>query len=809
MAASESGIKLDADDYAAAARLIEANLSALIRNADVNPNWFGDTGRFWYQRQVADGSPESLQFVVVDANTGSRRPAFDHAAVAAALNEALTPQTPLTADKLGLQHPCLTPDGRTLTARVDGRRVTVDLQRHSVETADPQPPKAGVLLSPSGAHGVKRDGDDLVLIDCVTGREHRLTDDGEPYFSYGKLPDSSLQAIPLKKSGVALPPYGAAFSPDGRFLICPRLDERRVGIDPFIEHVPTDGSLRPVVHALRRPFTGDQAQIDIDWFVFDLNTGTRTRLQLPIGCAPAAMLGNGIVGWSLERRQVFMLATTAACARGALLRADLLTGTVSAVIDEPAATCRYEPNTLMYNLPNVYVIGDGAEVIWYSDRSGWGHLYRYDAQSGELLGRITSGAWMVFDIHHIDEERRALYFTAGGREAGVDPYYRHLYRVGFDGAALTLLTGDALHSDHLFAPNAAPLFRMLFGVPGAAEKIRPQAGVFIDTYSTVDTAPVTVLRSLGDGSAIAELERADVSALLEAGYVPPTRQLLKADDGETDIPVVYYPPVGIAGDRAHPVIDACYGGPQVYVAPRAFVEAATASNPTNRMALARLGFGIAVVDGRGTPGRGNAFRDAGFPKFTEVGIRDHVAAITQLAAQKPELDLRRVGIHGWSWGGTFSAQAILTRGDFYSVCVTGAGVYDYAALYPGFESSIGMPVYADGRNHPANPAGKPASWEALDITKMVDGLTGKIMIVWGDADENVPPLQAYRLIEALTTANKPYDALILPNKTHPTASQSLNPYTAVRTWDYFVTHLMARPAPVAQPFRIAPRRVMQ
>src|SRR3546814_2734072 len=91
------------------------------------------------------------------------------------------------------------------------------------------------------------------------------------------------------------------------------------------------------------------------------------------------------------------------------------------------------------------------------------------------------------------------------------------------------------------------------------------------------------------------------------------------------------------------------------------------------MALARLGFGVAVVDGRGTPGRGNAFRDPGFPRFTEVGIQDHIAAIKQLAAQKPELDIRRVGIHGWSWGGTFSAQAILTRGDFYSVCVTGAG----------------------------------------------------------------------------------------------------------------------------------------
>src|SRR3546814_6049725 len=103
-----------------------------------------------------------------------------------------------------------------------------------------------------------------------------------------------------------------------------------------------------------------------------------------------------------------------------------------------------------------------------------------------------------------------------------------------------------------------------------------------------------------------------------------------------------------------------------------------------------------------------------------------------------------------------------------------------------------MPNYADGTHDPANPSEKPASWAPLDVTGMADGLTGKMMIVWGDADENVPPNQAYRLIEALTQANKPYDALILPNKTHPTASQSLNPYTAVRTWDYFVDRKSTR-----------------
>lgn len=781
---------------------------ALIRNEDVHPKWLGDVGatrRFWYQQQTADGS----QFVIVDASNGSRQPAFDHAAVAEALNQALAPATALSAEKLGLQNANLSADGLTLTGLVGGKLVTVNLQNHSVETAEVKSPKAGLLLSPTGEHGVKCVGDNLVLVDIASGHERRLTNDGETYFSYGKFPDSGLQYIPLKKSGVVLPPFGGAFSPDGRYLLCPRIDERSVGIDPFIEHVPTDGSMRPVVHEIRRAFAGDHAQMVMDWFVFDVSTGVQNLVQLPLGTAPSMMLGNGIVGWSLKRNQMFMLGLSEASASGSLLRVDLLSGAVTTVIHEPAATARYESNTLLYNTPNVNVIGDGAEGIWYSDRSGFGHLYRYDAQSGELLNPITSGDWMVFDIHHIDEAQRTIYFTAGAREAGVDPYYRHLYRVGFDSSGLTLLTGGELHSDHNFAPNAAPMFKSLFGVPDAPEKIRPQAGVFIDTCSTVDTPPVTVLRSLVDGSLIAEIERADVSSLLENGYVAPTRYLLKADDGETDLAVVYYPPAKIIGDGAHPIIDACYGGPQVYVAPRSYVAAVNSSNPSNRSAMARLGFGVVVVDARGTPARGNAFRDPGYPRYIDIGVADHIAAIKQLVALKPELDISRVGIHGWSWGGTFSATAILTRGDFYSVCVTGAGVYDYSALYPGFENFNGLPVYADGSQHPTHSADKSISWKPLDVTQMADGLSGKMMIVWGDADENVPPNQAYRLMEALTLAYKPYDALVLPNKTHPTASQSLNPYTAMRTWNYFVEHLMGSTAPVAKPFQIVPRRVMQ
>src|SRR3546814_19823736 len=136
------------------------------------------------------------------------------------------------------------------------------------------------------------------------------------------MPDASLQYIPLKKSGAVLPPFGAAFSPDGRYLICPRIDERRVKPEPFIEQVPTDGSMRPVVHELRRAFTGDQAQTAIDWFAFDISTGARSRIQLTLGCSPSQMLGNDIPGWSIASSKVFILENRVASASPALIRVD-------------------------------------------------------------------------------------------------------------------------------------------------------------------------------------------------------------------------------------------------------------------------------------------------------------------------------------------------------------------------------------------------------------------------------------------------------------------------------------------------------
>ncbi len=812
----------DAEDYRAASALVEGNLLALLRNAEITPHWLAadlETTGFWYGRDGETG-PE---LVVFDLEARSRRPAFDHARMAASIAEALATaggsaaegdeeggeSTPTLEGLLGLS---LSDDLATLTARQGAQRVTCSVADFDCAAQAIKPPEPGLLPSPDGTRAAFTRDDNLFVRDLKTGEESRLTHDGKSYFSYGKWPDSSLLTVAARKTGLRQPPYLSSWSPDGRFLLAPRMDERLLEAVPFVEWVPTDGSRRPVVHLLREPIAGDEDEMNVDWFLFDTKKGGRVLVDFEGASLPDETDRPGlgaVIGWDLERNRVYLRAAGYAGKSGALVAIDVESGKATPVIWETNET-RVESNTHMYNRPNIRLVrgpDDERRVLWYSDRSGWGHLYVYelaDDDSADLVGTVTSGDWTVLDIIHVDEAGQQVYFTGGGREAGRDPYLRHLYRASFDPASprageVVLLTAN--DADHHFEPAPVPMMEALFGLAPPPLRIRPDLGVFLDTWSTVDRPPITVLRSTEDGKVLAEVEQADASALFEAGFVPPERRAFLAADGETEVYSVYFAPQRDVEGGRHPVIDAVYGGPQVYVAPRNFVQAVGARNPSAEPALARLGFAVVVTDGRGTPGRSSAFRDAGYPEFTQVAIEDHVAAIRQWAELKPEMDPERVGIYGWSWGGTFTAQAILSRPDIYDVAVSGAGVYDYAAIYPGFEAFTGPAVYSDGGRTRTRPDETPKSWEALDITAMAGNLEGRLLLVYGDMDENVPPAQAFRMVDALIKANKPYDLLYLPNRNHGGGAE---PYALLRTWDYFVEHLLGVEPPRDVTFEVRP-----
>jgi len=783
-------------DYAAANALLASNIQGLVRNESVDPHWIGSSGRFWYQREGKKG-PE---FVVVTPK-GMRSPAFDHAKLAQALSQTL--RAPAVAGGLPpMTDALLNSDLSRLTARVDKKSVDCDLRQMRCQVLATSEPDPSLLPSPDGKWVAFTRANNLFVRSLAGGEVRQLTTDGAPYYSWGKLPDDMLVTIALKKAGIASQPYETYWSLDGRYLIAPRVDERKVAAYPYVEWVPTDGSRRPTLYPVRETFVGDRNTKKIDFFLFNLSTGRRTPISLP----PHYHLDyfNGlVVGWSRSRGQVFLTAETQGTRSVGIFRLDLRTGSLHTVLVESSDT-RVQTNTLEYSSPNVRLVDDGAELIWYSDRTGWGQLYLYDAQTGRLENAITGGPGNVEDIVAVDEARREIYFTMTGHEPGRDPYYRFLYRARLDGrGGMHLLTrADA---DHEFEPGACATLARLARIPPPMPLVNPSAGVFIDTWSTVSQPPISALRSTRNGHLIATLERADASRLYVIGWRPPERERVLAADGKTALYADYWAPYQMKSGTQYPAIDAAYGGPQVVVTPRNFVEAHGSNGPFSlgQAALARLGFAVVTVDGRGTPMRSRAFRDAGYIEFTQVGIDDHIAAIRELALKHPEMDIHSVGIQGWSWGGTFAAQAILSRPQFYKVAVSGAGVYDYSAMYyNAFDNMIGPPRYANGSVYRSAPADVPLNWRKVEVVTMADRLEGHLLLIAGDLDENVPSAQAFRLIDALTRANKPYDFVFLPNRNH--GSGAADGYTIERTWDYFIQYLRGAPPVWDYKVRVGP-----
>lgn len=776
-------LALSAADYARAERVLDYNLKGRIKNATVAPQWLAD-GRFWYRRDGERGA----EYVLIDPARAERRPLFDSARLSQAMRAAL-PQATAAPELLALQV-----DGEALRARLRGagaRELDCDLQTYRCQAvaasaaADP-----GWLLSPDGGRAAFVRENNLWLRDLRSGAERALTSDGEDHYGYGVQPDFAMRGVPRLQGRGQTRPYAVSWSPDGRHLFGLRFDERKVLPYPFVALAPEHG-FRPVAYELRLTLPGDREPARDEWFAVDVEAGGARRIAIPDGWN--AMREAGVLGWSRDNGRVYAaIANDGRPTRARMIEIGLRDGAVRDVFEERSDT-RVQVNDFLTRPAAVRVLAASDEAVWYSERDGWGHLYLYDLRDGRLIRRLTGGEWAVREVIGVDERRRRLYFTAGGREPG-DPYQRRLYRVSLDGGDPVLLTAEQADHDINDAGGG-------FARSGAADPLSPSRDYVVDSYSTLDQPPRSVLRSTEDGAVIAELERADVSAVTAAGWLPPQRLKFTGADGRAEVfATVYFPP-DYAPERAkpgqYPIIDAIYGGPQVTNAPVAYVEATAAINPISRSSLARLGFVVVTIDGRGTPGRSRAFHDVSYGLNHDTQIDDHVAAIEQLAARYPGLDLQRVGIYGHSFGGYSSTRAILRRPEFYKVAVSSAGNQNFQGMYAGgvlgLDRLLTGPLdYGNGERVRSTPDAVPAVYRAFDNASLADRLQGKLLLVYGDLDENAYPAVTVQLTSALIRANKDFDLLYLPNQDHELFRN--DPYYTRRMWDYFVEHLMgARP----------------
>jgi dipeptidyl-peptidase 4 len=441
--------------------------------------------------------------------------------------------------------------------------------------------------------------------------------------------------------------------------------------------------------------------------------------------------------------------------RATLRVADAATGAVRDVLEETVPT-QFESGL---DGINWRVLPGSNEVIWFSERDDWGHLYLYDLTTGRLKHQITRGPGPVLGLARVDEKNRILYFVAAGRVPGRDPYFRHLYRIGFDGRNQRLLTPE--DANHTITPS-------------------PDGAYFVDAWSTPTTPSTTVVRD-ARGRQVVLVEKADISRLVAAGWTPPIPFTVKARDGVTDLYGLLYRPTGFDSTRKYPVVNYLYPGPQSgSVGNRGFFAARG-----DKQALAELGFIVVEVDAMGTPMRSKSFHDAWYGNMGDNGLPDQITAIRQLGERYRWMDLERVGIWGHSGGGYAAADGILRYPEFYKVAVAQAGNHDNR----NYEDDWGERYQGLLTRNPDGTTNYDNQVNQL----LAKNLKGKLLLAHGTMDDNVPPSSTMVLVDALIRANKDFDLVLMPNRRHGFGNE---PFMMRRRWDYFVRHLLgAEPPP--------------
>ncbi len=609
------------------------------------------------------------------------------------------------------------------------------------------------FISPNGFLAAFIDNYNLWIRDLKTNELTQLTFDGEKNYGY-----ATNNAGWIKTDGPVLK-WNLSSDKIATF----RQDARGVGE----MYLTTTNVGHPKLQAWKYALPGDEKIFEIERLIIDLKTNDIIRFKMKNDFQRSTttdhIAGRGgellDTQWSKDGSKLAFISSSRDHKIANLKIADAKTGNISSVFKETVDTY-YESGL---GSENWKVLFDSNEFIWYSENDNWGHIYLYDLKTKELKNRITKGDWLVRKLLHIDENKRELFFTAGGKEEG-NPYHVYLYKVNFDGTELTCLTPEK--GTHKINPS-------------------PDWNYFVTTYSSTMNPPVSVLKNR-DGNIIHELSKSDLSSLNQTDWQNPIEFSVKARDGVTDLYGIMYIPSFYNENDKYPVLNYIYPGPQsgsvgnysFYVAKRDF------------QALAELGFVVVSVDAMGTPGRSKSFHDAYYGNMGDNGLPDNISAIEQLSKTYKSMDTDRVGIWGHSGGGFASTAALLRYPDFYDVAVSSSGNHDnrnYEADWGEKWHGLLTPLNLDTQDSKSDFDILKTNYDIQANQLFVDNLKGKLLIAHGMLDDNVPPSNTMIVVDALIKSNKDFDLILFPNKRH--GYGDMNNYMMRRKWDYFVKHL--------------------
>ena len=711
------------------------------------PRWVHSIHKFWYRKAVKGGH----EFVMVDAGTKLKEPAFDHAKLAAGLSTALS--RTITPLELPFTQFSFSEDLRTIEFQLAERNAAGPPTQ-----GPPQGPPWQCTLSDytckpdlrTGGRGGRggRGGGGLAgpvrpPFD-VNGGEPKKSPDGKfealiQNYNVGIREVGTRQVTLLSTDGSEGAYYdldSLVWSPDSKKIAAYKVKPGHRRYVNYVQSSPED-QLQPKHSTMQYAKPGDVLDVETP-VLFHVDT----KKQLFVD---TALFPNAYDVTRLDWRNDNSAVTFEYNQRGhqvyRVIAIDAVTAVPRVVIsEEPKTFFCYSGKRFRHDLDG------GKEIVWMSERDGWTHLYLYDGKSGAVKNQITKGEWVVRSVVQVNEKERQVYFAASGMYPEKDPYFVHYYRINLDGTGLTpLTTADANHN-------------VVFSA---------DAKYFVDTYSRVDLAPVAELRSVAALDTVERLERADIDTLVAAGWKPPEVFVAKGRDGKTDIHGVIFRPTTFNPAKKYPVIENIYAGPQGSFVPKSF------SSYSAMQSMAEIGFIVVQIDGMGTNNRSKAFHDVAWQNLKDAGFPDRILWHKAVAARYPYYDITRVGLYGNSAGGQNSLGGLLFFPEFYKVAVSSSGCHDNRMDKIWWnEQWMGWPIgphYAESSN-----------------VDNAHRLQGKVLLIVGEMDQNVDPSSTLQVVNQLIKHNKDFELLLIPGGGHSSGGA----YGDHKRYDFFTRHLL-------------------
>ncbi len=706
--------------------------SGLVFNAWISANWIGETHLFWYDVRTRKGT----EYFIVDASQRDKQEAFDQEMLSERLNsETGKDYRPF---RIPLSSVEFDEDISTMEFVADSARWKLDLRSYELQMVERISPDTrerrhwgesddelgrGPVVSPDSLWVAYIEDYNVNIRNRSNGEKYRLSHDG----SGGEYYSTYIQ-----------------WSPCSDYLAVNKIRRHIKRYIHFVESSPDD-QLQPKLHRLEYLKPGDALQIRkpslfcvagkrriaVDTKPFEHQYRLSTPQWRDDGRAFT-------FEFNQRGHQVYQVAEVT-----------VPDGEVNVLIDERSDTfIDYSRKRFRHD------VDDGREIIWASERDGWNHLYLIDGNTGKVKNPITSGEWVVRGVEHVNDSLRYIIFRGAGRHEGEDPYLVRYYRVSFDGRGLVELTPENASHSATFSSDHK---------------------YFTDSYSRIDKPPVTVLRRSESGEVLMELERADISDLLERGWRTPEVFVAKGRDGKTDIWGNIYRPTNFDPTKSYPVIEAIYAGPHSAHVPKTF-------RPYfgHFTGLAELGFIIVQIDGMGTSHRSKAFHDVCWQNLKDAGFPDRIPWIKAAAEKYPYMDIERVGIFGSSAGGQNAMGALLFHPEFYRVAVADVGCHDNRMDKIWWnEQWMGYPV-------------GPHYKESSNVAN-AHKLEGKLLLTVGELDNNVDPASTLQVVNALIRAGKDFEFMMFPGEGHGTAGRGK--YGERLKRDFFVRHLLGLEVP--------------